>query len=214
MPFSPKVARPWANGYFELVLDGVECGIVNNFGGLDISADTAKIPQSTLYLIKNQLTGNLKFADADLQCGLSMGLPFKDWVKASLDSAHVYKNGEMRVADYNRKVVQAREFTNALITEVGFPKCDANGKDVAFLNVKFAVEQTKYKAGDGATVQKPNSTNQTMFTPTNFRLTIDGLEDTCAKVSTVEALTVKQKVQRDNVGPLKIYDLIPTGLEA
>jgi hypothetical protein len=83
-----KQARPWVTGYYELVLDGIDVGIVQKIGGGNISAEVAKIPQSTEYLIKNQI-GNLKYDDFNLQCGLSMGQAFKDWVKSSLDSAHI-----------------------------------------------------------------------------------------------------------------------------
>lgn len=205
-------ARPWVTGYYQLDLDGVDVGIVQKIGGGNISAEVAKIPQSTEFLIKNQI-GNLKYDDFNLQCGLSMGQPFKDWVKASLDSAHMYKNGQVSVGDFNRKIQQIREFKNALITEVGFPAADAAAKDVAYLTVKFAPEITRFKAGGGETLTKPNNMNQTMFRPENFRLTIDGLEQTVAKVSKVEALTVKQTVARDNIGNARDYELIPGKLE-
>jgi hypothetical protein len=110
-------------------------------------------------------------------------------------------------------VQQVREFKNALITEVGFPAADAAAKDVAYLTVKYAVETTRFKPGDQAVVTKPNSTNQTMFRPENFRLTIDGLEGTTSHVSKVEALTIKQTVARDNIGNARDYELIPGKLE-
>lgn len=205
-------ARPWVSGYYQLNLDGIEVGIVQKVGGGTISAEVAKIPQSTEFLIKNQI-GNLKYDDFNLQCGLSMGTPFKDWVKASLDSAHMYKNGDVQVGDFNRKVQQIREFKNALITEVGFPAADAAAKDVAYLTVKFAPEVTRFKAGGGEVLTKPNNMNQTMFRPENFRLTIDGLEQTTAKVSKCEALTIKQTVARDNIGNARDYEIIPGKLE-
>jgi hypothetical protein len=74
-------------------------------GGGSIKAEVAKIPQSTLHLIKNQI-GNLTYEDFNIQCGLAMGAAFKDWVKASLDSAHIYKSGDIQQADFNRKVQQ------------------------------------------------------------------------------------------------------------
>jgi hypothetical protein len=79
--------------------------------------------------------------------------------------------------------------------------------------VKFAVETTRLKAGGGEVLNKPNNMNQTMFRPENFRLTIDGLEQTCAKVSKIDALTVKQTVARDNIGDARDYQLLPGKLE-
>jgi hypothetical protein len=204
--------RPYVHGNFQLVLDGVDVGIIQKAGGGNVSAEVAKIPQSTEYLIKNQI-GNIKYEDFSIQCGLAMGAPFKDWIKASLDAAHMYKSGELVVGDFNRKAMQSTEFKNALITEVGFPAADAAAKDVAYLSVKFAPETTRRKAGDNAALSKPNNMNQTMFRPENFRLTIDGLEATTKYVSKVEALTVKQTVARDNIGAVRDYELIPGKLE-
>lgn len=205
-------AKPFVNGYFQLMLDGVDVGIIQKAGGGNVKAEKAQIPQSTEYLVKNQI-GNITIEDFSIQCGLSMGKPFQEWVQASLDAAHMYKSGELMVADYNRKAVQSREFKNGLITEVGFPAADASGKDVAYLSVKWAVEDVLDKAGDGSTITKPNNTNQTMFTTHNFRLTIDGLEATTGKCSKVDALTIKQTVARDNIGNARIYELIPGKME-
>jgi hypothetical protein len=204
--------RPFVHGNFQLVLDGIDVGIIAKAGGGNVSAEVAKIPQSTEYLIKNQI-GNLKYEDFSLQCGLSMGQAFKDWIKASLDAAHMYKSGELIVANFDRKAMQSTEFKNALITEVGFPAADAASKEPSFLSVKFAPETTRRKAGDNAVVSKPNNMNQTMFRPENFRITIDGLEATTKYVSKVEALTIKQTVARDNIGAVRDYELIPGKLE-
>jgi hypothetical protein len=204
--------RPYVNGNFQLLLDGIDVGIVQKASGGSVKAEVAKIPQSTEYLIKNQI-GNITIEDMSIQCGLAMGQSFKDWIKASLDGAHMYKSGELVVADFNRKAIQSREFKNALITEVGFPAADAAAKDVAYLSVKWALEDMLDKAGDGAMISKPNNMNQTMFRPENFRLTIDGLEATTGKVSKVEALTIKQSVTRDSIGNARVYELIPGKLE-
>jgi hypothetical protein len=204
--------RPYVSGYFQLVLDGVDVGIIQKAGGGNVKADKAQIPQSTEYLVKNQL-GNITIEDMSVQCGLAMGAPFKDWITASLDANHKYMNGELVVADYNLKAIQSREFKQALITEVGFPAADASSKDVSYLSVKWACEDVLDKAGDGARISKPNNMNQTMFTNHNFRLTIDGLEATTGKVSKVDALTIKQTVARDNIGNARVYELIPGKLE-
>jgi len=204
--------RPYVSGNFQLVFDGADVGIIAKLGGGSVSAEVAKIPRSTEYLIKNQL-GNIKYEPFSLQCGLSMGQAFKDWIIASLNSTHSYKSGEVVVSDYDLKAIQSTEFKNALVTEVGFPAADAAAKDVALLSVKFEAETTRRKAGDGARISKPTSTNQTMFHPSNFRLTIDGLEATTGKASKVEALTIKQKVTRDNIGNARDYEIIPAGLE-
>lgn len=204
--------RPWVNGYFQLAIDGIDVGIVQKAGGGNISAEVAKIAQSTEYLVKNHL-GNLKYDDMNVQCGLSMGKPFQEWVKASLDAAHVYKNGALIVADYNRKAVQQREFKQALITEVGFPAADAAAKDATYLSVKWACETIRFLKGGGETIQKPINAKQGQFKAENFRFSLDGFDKVNAKVSKVEALTIKQSVQRDQIGATRDYELVPGKLE-
>jgi hypothetical protein len=204
--------KPFVGGYFQLVLDGLECGILQEAGGGSVKADVAKIPISTEHLIKNQI-GNITIEDFSIKCGLAMGKPLQEWIKASLDAAHMYKNGEIVVANYDKKAMQSKEFKQALITEVGFPAADANAKDVAYLSVKWAAEDVADKAGDNAVISKPANMNQTMFRPENFRITIDGLDATTAKVSKVDAITFKQKVTRDQIGNARVYELVPGAME-
>jgi hypothetical protein len=56
------------------------------------------------------------------------------------------------VADFDLRVRQRREFTNALITEVGFPALDAASKDAAHLTVRIKPEFSRLKRGAGETL--------------------------------------------------------------
>jgi len=200
--------RPWVNGYFMLAIDGIDVGIVNKAGGGDISAEVSKIAQSTEYLTKNQL-GNVKYGDMTASCGVSMGKPFQDWIRASLDAAHIYKNGALIVADFNRKAVQQREFKQALISEVAFPLADAAAKDATYIDVKWACETIRFLKGGGETISKPVNPKQGQFKSENFRFSLDGFDKMSAKVSKVEKFTFKQSVQRDQIGFGRDYECIP-----
>jgi hypothetical protein len=202
----------YAAGYFELQLDGVRVGILNKIGGGNLEAEVIKLPQSDNYYGRRQL-GNPKFDDVTIQCGLAMGEPFKDWVKSSLDRKHSYKSGEIVAANFDRKAIHSREFHDALITEVGFPAADAQAKEVAYLNVKFNPERMKFQKGDGKTIQQPSTKTQSVFRCENFRLSIDGLEDSTKLTSKVDALTLKQTTVRDYIGTTRDYELIPGNVE-
>src|SRR5262245_4549649 len=102
--------RSYVTGYFQLMLDGVDTGIVQKLRGGHISAERVELSGG----------GELAF-----QAGLSMGQPVKDWIHASLSGSPMRKSGEIRVADRNRKVTQVIEFSDALLTEIGFPALDA-----------------------------------------------------------------------------------------
>lgn len=206
------MAISYVNGYFQLVIDGAEVGIIQKAGGGSVKAEVAKYAQSTEYLPKNHL-GNLTYEDINVQCGLSMGKVFQDWVKASLDSAHQRKGGSIQVADFDRSVKQEREFTNALITEVGIPAADAAAKDAAYLTVKWAPETIRFKKGSGEKITKPSNTKQTQFKQENFVFALDGCEPASKQTSKVEGFTFKQTVSRDNIGAMRDYEVIPGALE-
>jgi len=206
------MAISYVNGYFQLVLDGVEVGIVQKAGGGEIKADVAKYALSTEYLVKNHI-GNVSYGDMNVQCGVSMGASFKDWIQKSLDSAHAYMNGSIVVANYNREAVQEREFKNALITEVAFPNPDAAAKDAAYITVKWACETIRWKKGGGEKISKPSNTKQQLFKQENFRFTMDGFDKVNASVNKIELPVWKQTVQRDQIGDARDYQLIPGKIE-
>lgn len=202
----------YVNGYYSLVLDGFDCGIVSKVGGGAISAEVVKFAQSTEYLERKHL-GNVKYDDFSISCGLSMGEPLKAWIQQTLDAAHTKKNGSIQVQNFNREVVQEREFMNALITEVGFPKLDASSKEPGQLAVKWASEYTRHKKGGKDKVTKPVKGIQKQFKPENFRITLDGCDNASKFVKTIDALTIKQTVQRDNIGDARDYELCGGKLE-
>lgn len=203
---------PYVTGNYELVLDGVDAGPVKDLKGGNAKMDVAKIARSTDYLIKNQ-GGNVTFDDFSVTTGMSMGAEYKKWIELSLTNNHAYKSGEARSADYNMANVFSKEFKQALIKEVAFPKGDASGKEPAYLTTKFQAELVTYKKGDGAKVSKPFSNTQTTYFPSNFRLELDGLAQTSAKVSAVESLVIKQSTTTDAIGDARIYEHIPGKME-
>src|SRR5262249_14849856 len=123
-------------------------------------------------------------------------------------------DGAIITADYSQKEVARLNFFQALITEVGFPACDAASKDAAKMTVKFAPEYTRMIAKTGGDVQAPvGKGEQKKWNPSNFRLKIDGLDTPCTRVNKIEALTIKQKVVEDPVGELRDYSKIPASIE-
>lgn len=199
------MAISYVSGYFSLIVDGIDVGIVSKAGGGTAKAAVAQYAMSHDYLVKNHL-GNVTYEPMSVSCGLSMGAPFKDWIDASLQANHVYKNGELVVGDFNRKAVKSREFKNALITEVAFPAADAKNKDATYLNVKFQPETTRFKPGDGSTLQKAVNQKQSQFKAENFRFSLDGFDKVNAKVSKVDSLVITQTVQFDQIGATRDFE--------
>jgi hypothetical protein len=179
--------RSYVPAYFALDLDGVKCGLIQKVEGGDVEGEVTNLP-----------IGHVKYNDFTVQMGLSMGQPLKDWIEASLNMNYMRKSGELKTADFTRKVRDIRVFEDALLTEIGFPGLDGSSKDPAFMSLTFSPWIVRNKKGDGSKIEDPADMEQKMWTPSNFRLTIEGLEEACVKVQKVEAITIKQAVVRDH----------------
>ena len=196
--------RSYVTGYFALDLDGVKCGLIQEFAGGDIEGDVTTLPMAHDYYIKKHI-GNVKYNEFNLKMGLSMGQPVKDWITSSLEMNYQRKSGELKAADFKRETRHIREFKDALISEIGFPACDGGAKDAAFMNLKFMPWIVRNKKGDGSKVDNPVDVKQKTFHPTNFRFVVDGLDGPCKKIQKVDAITVKQSNVRDNIGEERDY---------
>lgn len=184
--------RSYVTGYFALDLDGIRCGLIQKFEGGDVEGEVTTLPLAHDYSVRKHI-GNVKYNDFTVQTGLSIGQPVKDWIDASIAMNYMRKSGEVRAADFKREVRHIREFRDALLTEIGFPACDAAARDAAFMTVKFSPTSVRNKPGDGSKVDDPANAAQKMWHPTDFRFVIDGLDKACAKVSKVEAMSIKFK---------------------
>ncbi len=193
-----KDGRSYVAGRFALLLDrDPTASVLKSVDGGAIKAEVVTILAEP---VNKKALAQLKYEDFTMQMGLSMAKPLYEWIKASFDLKPARKSGAVVAADFNYKEMSRRDFTNALITEISFPKLDGASKDAAHLTVKFAPEQLTFVKGSGKDVDVGVSAKQKKFLPSNFRLTIDGLD--CKKVSKVEAFTIKQGIIRDVKGLL------------
>ncbi len=178
--------------------------------GGDIEGAVVNLPVSGDYIQKKQL-GNLKYNDFKVACGLSMGKPLQDWIDASLAMNYMRKSGQIDAADFKKDTKYSREFYDALITEITMPACDGSAKDAAYLNLTFSPEKTRNKAGSGKVKVDDANVKQKIWYPANFRVTIPGLDT--GLVAKVDALTVKQKNVRDDIGIVRDSQLEPAAVE-
>src|SRR5262249_40943580 len=128
--------RSYTSGFFALKLDNVNCGIVQKVEGGDVEGAVINIPVAHDDYTKKQV-GGPRFKPINLQMGLGMGKPVRDWIIASLEMNYLRKSGEVQFADFKRDIRTVREFTDALVSEVTFPACDAGSKEPAYMGLKF-----------------------------------------------------------------------------
>jgi phage tail-like protein len=194
-------------------LDGEFVGWVNSVEGGEAVADVVTEKQGSDGIARKHISG-VKYEDITVTCGFSMSKAIYDWIASTFDHKHTRKSGSIVTVDYTQHKHEIRSFANALITEIGFPALDASSKDAAKMTLKFAPEYTKSESNSGRWFGEPGvSPKQKLFQPSNFRLTIDGLEQACAKVSKIDAITVKQTAVTDAVGEERDYEKEPAKLE-
>jgi hypothetical protein len=105
-------------------------------------------------------------------------------------------------------------FFNALITELGFPAVDASSKDACKMQVKFTPEYTR-------NIRKPGNPisgvlgkgEQKKWTAANFKLELQGADKAASWVNKIEAITIKQKVSKAQVGEQRDYMIEPMSME-
>lgn len=193
-------------GKFGMELDGQFAGWVESVAGGHAVADTVIEKVGSGQIQRKHIAG-VKYEDVTINCGTGMSKSFYDWIKASFDNKQpVPKNGAIITADYNNKAHSRMEFFNGVVTEIGFPACDAGSKDPAKMTIKFAPESTRTTvANPGVSYDggyKNNQTLQKKWLPSNFRLKIDGLD--CTQVRKIEAVTAKFASGGNQVGAARL----------
>jgi hypothetical protein len=201
--------RSYSAGHFLLSLDQ-QPALLKKQSGLNIKAEVATVNMGPEQLAMKHISV-LKYEPCTIEVGMSMGKGLYEWIKASLDKAHIRKNGYVMACDYSYKAMGYRHFTNALITEITIPAMDGSSKDGAFFTVKFQPEKIEYADGDGADAKGTVNVKQKKWLCSNFRLRLGDLD--CTKVSKIDAITIKQGVVNDAVGEQREDTWEPTKLE-
>lgn len=208
---APGAGRAFSAGNFALQLDGSnKAGFLKSVEGGNAVGEVVNEVGSAGYYQKKHI-GNVKYEEITAEFGTGMSKDVYDWIAATLtgNRDQERKSGAIISADFNYVVKARRAFTEALITEVGFPAMDASSKDAAFITLKFAPEQTVDQAGSGQLPSAPNKQKQ--WTPANFRFDIKGLPT--SRVNKIEALTIKQTAVTGEIGEERFPQKEPGKLE-
>ncbi len=145
-----------------------------------------------------------------LELGMAISKPMIDWISASWRRDYQRKSGSILHADFNGKIRYAQEFTEALILETTFPALDATNKESAYMTVKIQPEGLAIHT-DGGDLATRAGTKQKMWTPANFRLSIQGCN--CDGVSKIDSFSVKQEVKKFHFGPYREPQIEPSKLQ-
>lgn len=206
--------RAYAAAHFALELDGKhEVGLFKSLEGGSIKTDVMTYQHGEGFDRWRQL-GKPKFEDIKLQCGMSMSKPFYAWISDFLARKVERKTGAILAADFYYNERARREFKEALIKEIVFPKLDGTDKNAVYMNVSIAVEDMVFAKGTGKKLTPPSGMEkQKVWTANNFRFRIDGFETPCARVSKIDSFTIKQNISEYHGGGMRAPIKVPSVVE-
>ena len=195
--------RSYAAAHFALELDGKkdDVGLFRSVEGGSIKADVMTYQNGANYDRWRQL-GKPKFEDIKVSVGMSMSKPFYIWISEFFTGKGTRKTGAILAADYNYETRARREFSEALIKEITFPKLDGTDKSPAYMGVSIAVENLEFKPGDGQKLAVLSDFGkQKTWTACNFRLKLDTFSEAALKrVSKIDSFTIKQNIIEHHMG--------------
>ncbi len=212
-------SRAYAAAHFALELDDVKgsVGLFRSIEGGGVKADVMThqfAANEQVGFQRYRQLGKPKFEDIKLQVGMAMSQPFYVWMTDFFAGKGTRKNGAIVAADFYYVERARRTFTEALIKEVTFPKLDAADKNAVYMTIALAVEDIAFKKGDGKKLEAPKGfAAQKNWSSCNFRFSIDGLGDSCKRVTKVDSFTVKQNVAEYHMGGRKAAVKTPTVVE-
>jgi len=208
-----KDPRSYAGAKYGIELDGQFAGWIESAQGGGATSDVVLEKLGADHIQHKHLAG-VKYEDIVVSCGPGMSKSFYEWIKATLDRQFVRKSGAIIAFDYNFRPMSRLEWTNGLITEVGFPACDAFSKDLAKMNIKIAPAVTRMAGPPpGIAGQALGQAVRKQWLSANFSLKIAGCPAACAHVNKIEAITVKTALVENAVGEVRNYNITPAHLE-
>jgi phage tail-like protein len=204
----------YSAAHFALELSGKpeELGMFRSIEGGGIKADVMTYQNGGTYDRWRQL-GKPKFEDIKLQVGMAMSPPFYEWIAEFFQGNAARKNGAVIAADFSYKERARREFTEAMISELVFPKLDGSDKNTAYMNVSMSVEDIKFKPGDSHEIkQNKGDDGQKAWKCCNFTFSIDHFA-CCKRVTKVDSFTIKQNVLEYHSGGRRSPSKTPSAID-
>lgn len=212
---APSLAGPWVAqaeaavdkrsyvvGRFGLELDGAFCGLISAFQGGNIVAEVITTRQGQGFPTKH--LGPLKVEPITIEVGLEMTKPLYEWMSRTLNLENARKNGAIIEMDQSFKEVGRRSFTNAFISEIEFPACDASSKTPANITVTIAPETLKLEGGSGKQAPSGGAKTQKSILASNYRFNIQGLEQATQRATKIEAFGFKQSIVAQQGGQSRV----------
>ncbi len=185
----------YSSAFFVLELDGAQVGTIRNVDGGSVKADVLTYQHGAGGETWRQL-GRTKYEDFKITAGLVAGGALWAWISKCMTGAPERRSGAICAGDYEYLEKARREFADALIAEVAFPKFDAHDKNPANVVVTVSPETMTYAKGSGSSLDHADATEhrQKSVSCCNFTFELSGFKDACQRVNKVDGFGVKCKI--------------------
>jgi len=189
----PGPRAPTGTTAFALELDGAAAGFPRSAAGGDAVGEVVVEPAGPDGIQRKHL-GAVRYTDIVLSCGIDMEPSFWSWLADTVAGKSSPRGGALRILDFDRKERELVTFTNAVVTEIGFPALDGASKDAFQLTVRIAAESVERQRGSGASVTgSVKGVKQALVS--NFRVSLDGLN--LDRVARVGPLTLRRRLAEE-----------------
>jgi len=206
----PTTERSYTASRFALMLDGVQTGFVKSVEGGGVKAEVIHEASDSSYFVKKHI-GPPMYEPFTVEIDLSMAASVYEWIAATWTGKIFRTDGAITTVDTQFKAVSEQQFTDALLTAVTTPTLDGTAKKEVFFALTFAPEHSVFAKAGGKVAPAPDKKAQKKWLPSNFRLTIDGLD--CTRVMKIDSFTVKYTPAADTIGDARDYLKEPGKLE-
>lgn len=203
--------KAFAGGHFLFVLDGSEdAGYVRSVEGGVVKGHVVNETVGPDYTHFKHL-GTVEIDPLTIEIGMALSRPIFDWIKGSWNRRFQRKNGAIVHTDFKFRSRLEQTFQDALVLETTFPTLDGSSHDPAYLTVKLHPERVKLLPGDGTEVRSVIPSQQKKWSPSRFRLAIDGID--CSSVNKIDSFSVTQEVKEFYVGSSRLPEAEPTSIK-
>ena len=206
-PTIPNDKRSYSAAYFALELDrNMQEGVIKSVEGGALKADVITHQMGSHPDLWRQV-GRPKYDDIKLQVGMSISEAFYTWIQSFFGGVADRRSGGIIAADFDGIERARRDFYDAMICELQFPKLDAADKNPAYISVTIAAARTRFAAAAAGKPLPPAKLQpEKLWTACNFELVLEGFD--CAKVTKIDQFGIKMKVIEYQYGsgrdPIKV----------
>jgi hypothetical protein len=193
--------HPYTEGRYGLELDGQMAAWLKSEEGGFATADVVNENLIGADTVVHKHLANVQYEAVSVDVTLTMSKPLLLWMKESFDHHASRKNGAIVGTNYDFKEISRLTFTNAMITEIGFPELETSSKEALAISLKITPEASRgalTPQGGKQISASPAMTGnkQKVIQAWNFRIAIDGLD--CTKVARIDPIVLKQRVGTDH----------------